>query len=88
MTRQKIVLYNPKAVFHTMPLALVALGSCLDPARFARIHRSTIVNLDRVRELRPDPHGDCDVVLENGAAYRLSRLHRARLMASFGGSSR
>jgi anaerobic magnesium-protoporphyrin IX monomethyl ester cyclase len=34
MTRQKIVLYNPKAVFHTMPLALVALGSCLDPSRF------------------------------------------------------
>jgi anaerobic magnesium-protoporphyrin IX monomethyl ester cyclase len=34
MTRQKIVLYNPKAVFHTMPLALVALGSCLDPERF------------------------------------------------------
>lgn len=34
MTRQKVVLYNPKAVFHTMPLALVALGSCLDPERF------------------------------------------------------
>lgn len=32
--KHKIVLYNPRAVFHTMPLALVALGSCLDPERF------------------------------------------------------
>jgi anaerobic magnesium-protoporphyrin IX monomethyl ester cyclase len=32
--RQKVLLYNPKAVFHTMPLALLALGSALDPARF------------------------------------------------------
>ncbi|HEX5164837.1 MAG TPA: radical SAM protein [Thermomicrobiales bacterium] len=34
MTRQKVLLYNPRAVFHTMPLALVALGSCLDLERF------------------------------------------------------
>ncbi len=64
------------------------LEATLDPESFVRIHRSTIVNLDRVRELRPDPHGDCDVVLENGAAYRLSRLHRDRLMSSFGGSTK
>jgi len=67
---------------------LSEVATRLDPARFARIHRSTIVNLDRVRELRPDPHGDCDVVLESGAAYRLSRLHRDRLMSSFGGSTK
>ncbi len=34
MTRHKVVLYNPKAVFHTMPLALVALGSRLDPEQY------------------------------------------------------
>lgn len=34
MTRQKVVLYNPDAVFHTMPLSLVAVGSSLDPARY------------------------------------------------------
>ena len=34
MTRTKIVLYNPKSTFYTMPLALVALGSALDRARF------------------------------------------------------
>ena len=34
MTRTKIVLYNPRAVFFTMPLALLAVGSALDPARY------------------------------------------------------
>lgn len=34
MTRPKVVLYNPRAVFHTMPLALVAVGSHLDPERY------------------------------------------------------
>jgi anaerobic magnesium-protoporphyrin IX monomethyl ester cyclase len=34
MTRQKVVLYNPEAVFHTMPLSLVAVGSNLDPERY------------------------------------------------------
>jgi hypothetical protein len=32
--RHKIVLYNPKAVFHTMPLGLLAVGSNLDPGRY------------------------------------------------------
>ena len=32
--KHKIVLYNPDAVFYTMPLALLAVGSCLDPARY------------------------------------------------------
>jgi two-component system LytT family response regulator len=52
----------------------------LDPARFARIHRSTIISIDHVKEIRPDPHGDCDVLLESGAVYRLSRAYRQRLL--------
>src|ERR671932_2059678 len=48
MNRHKVVLYNPRAVFYTMPLALIAIGSRLDPARFevkivdARIERDPI----------------------------------------------
>ena len=34
MTRTKVVLYNPQAVFYTMPLALLAIGSALDPAAY------------------------------------------------------
>ena len=52
----------------------------LDPSRFTRIHRSTIVNTDRIREIRPEWHGDFDVVLTTGKALRLSRSYRERLL--------
>jgi two-component system LytT family response regulator len=67
---------------------LAELERQLDPRSFARIHRSTIVNVERVVELRTDPHGDGDVILEGGAAYRYSRVHRERLLAGLGGSPR
>ena len=53
----------------------------LDPDRFARIHRSTIVNLKRVKELEPWFHGDYVVRLHDGQKLTLSRSHRARLLA-------
>jgi two-component system LytT family response regulator len=52
----------------------------LDPAQFARIHRSTIVNLDRIREIRPEWHGEYEVALTTGATLRLSRGYRDRLL--------
>jgi two-component system, LytTR family, response regulator len=55
---------------------MAALEETLDPRRFARIHRSTIVNLDRVREIRPEWHGDYDVVLTTGDVLRLGRRYR------------
>ena len=65
---------------HLLRQTLAEMEAQLDPARFARIHRSTIVNVDHVREIRPDPHGDADVLLESGATYRLSRAYRQRLL--------
>ena len=56
----------------------------LDPARFARIHRSTIVNAGHVREIRPDSHGDCDVHLDGRIVYRMSRAYRGRLLPEAG----
>lgn len=50
-------------------------------SRFARIHRSAIVNLERVRELTPRAHGDCEVVLRGGARLPVSRTFAARLRA-------
>jgi two-component system LytT family response regulator len=47
-----------------------------DPARFARIHRCAIVNLDAIRELRPGASGDCIVQLASGMRLRLSRSYR------------
>ena len=59
---------------------MTSLGERLDPRQFTRIHRSTIVNIDRVREIRPEWHGDYDVVLQNGKVLRLSRSYREGLL--------
>lgn len=56
-----------------------ALERQLDPARFPRIHRSTIVNARRVREIRPHANGEGHVVLDCGRSLKLSRGYRDRL---------
>jgi len=53
----------------------------LDPARFVRIHRSVIVNLDRIKEMHPHFNGDYIVVLNDGRQLRLSRTRRENLEA-------
>ena len=58
---------------------LRSLDEQLDPSRFARIHRSAIVNLDRIREMRPTASGDYVVRLESGIRLRMSRSHRAEV---------
>jgi len=59
----------------------------LDPKEFARIHRSTIVNLGRVREMQPLFSGDYVVILHGGQRLGLSRTYRDRLFASINPSS-
>jgi two-component system, LytTR family, response regulator len=51
----------------------------LDPRTFVRVHRSTIVRVDRVAELQPWSHGDYVVILQGGERVRLSRRYRDRL---------
>ena len=51
----------------------------LDPEKFARIHRSAIINLDRVREMHPLFNGDQLVIMKNGKELTLSRNYRDRL---------
>jgi len=53
----------------------------LDPAKFVRIHRSIIVNLDRIKEMHPHFNGDYIVVLQDGQKLRLSRTRRENLEA-------
>lgn len=57
------------------------LEARLDPAKFVRIHRSVIVNLDCIKEMQPHFNGDYIVVLENGRQLRLSRTRRENLEA-------
>jgi two-component system LytT family response regulator len=56
----------------------------LAPGRFVRIHRSTLVNLDRVKELLPETHGDYRVVLADGIALKFSRGYRQKLEEALG----
>ena len=60
-------------------LTMQALERQLDPARFPRIHRSTIVNARRVREIRPHANGEGHLVLDCGRSLKLSRGYRDRL---------
>ena len=61
---------------------LTELHETLDPTVFARIHRSTVVNLDRVKEITLGDAGDFVVWLHDGSSLRLSRGYRDRLLGS------
>jgi two-component system, LytTR family, response regulator len=64
---------------HLVRTTLAALERELDPARFTRVHRSAIVALDRVRELRSLGGGEYRVVLSDGTQVPMSQRYRDRL---------
>ena len=69
---------------HLLRRSLSDLEQDLDASHFCRIHRSAIVNLDRVRGLRSNEDGDYTVVLNNNATLRLSRKYRKQLQSRLG----
>ena len=64
---------------HLIREAMQNLENQLDPARFVRVHRSAIVQLDRVDALLKAPGGDCDLQLRNGVRIRVARSRREEL---------
>jgi two-component system, LytTR family, response regulator len=60
---------------------LSALERQLDPARFRRIHRSVIVNLDRIKEIRPALAGEYSARLHDGTELRISRSYRQNVLS-------
>lgn len=62
---------------HLLRETMAELEARLDPARFVRVHRSAIVNVERVREVQPLFRGDCELTLATGARVRLARTRRA-----------
>jgi two-component system LytT family response regulator len=64
--------------------SIKALEAKLDPAQFARAHRSAIVNLDRVREVQFLFRGEHVVILHDGTKLKLSRGHRAAVARLLG----
>ena len=69
---------------HLVNRTMGEMLAMLDPARFARIHRSTIVNLERVQELQPWFHGEYVVILRDGTQLKLSRGQRAAVARQLG----
>jgi two-component system, LytTR family, response regulator len=64
---------------HLYRSSIAAFLQRLDPNRFVRVHRSTVVNTDRIRELRPRGHGDFTIILKDGRELTLSRAYRSQL---------
>jgi two-component system LytT family response regulator len=71
---------------HLLRQSLQSLEARLDPARFFRIHRSALVNLDRVREVQALFRGDHVVILQDGTKLRLSRSRKEILETLLGQS--
>jgi len=69
---------------HLLRDTMNSLEARLDPKRFLRIHRSTLVNIERIQELQPLFHGDYVVILRDGTQLNLSRGYRQRLQEIFG----
>ncbi|MGH7653125.1 MAG: LytR/AlgR family response regulator transcription factor [Gemmatimonadaceae bacterium] len=69
---------------HRLRATIGSLEKRLDPARFLRISRSTIVRLDAVRDMHEWSHGDYRVVLHDGSELGWSRRYRADAKRRFG----
>jgi two-component system, LytTR family, response regulator len=72
---------------HLLRETMSSLETRLDPRVFARIHRSTIVNIERIRELHHIFHGDYSVLLKDGTRLTLSRGYREQFERLVGGSA-
>jgi len=73
-----------KEVLYRAPLR--ELAARLDPTRFVRIHRSAIVNIERILQLEAISHGDFEVILTDGSRLQLSRRFRSELEKRLGQS--
>jgi two-component system LytT family response regulator len=69
---------------HLMRDQLTDIEERLDPAEFARVHRSAIVRIDRVKSLIARSNGDCDLILRDGSRLLMSRTYRDRLSGRIG----
>jgi two-component system, LytTR family, response regulator len=73
-----------KAAVHLHRGSLASLDAALDQRRFLRVHRSAIVNIDVVDELRQEAHGDYVVLLTDRTEIRVGRRFCTKLQARLG----
>ena len=63
---------------------LAAIEGQLDPKRFLRVHRSAMVNVDRIKELQPLFNGEHSLILDDGTRLTLSRKYKDKLFELLG----
>ncbi|MDH4031293.1 MAG: LytTR family transcriptional regulator, partial [Chromatiales bacterium] len=64
---------------HILRGTMKKLEEILDPKRFQRVHRSTIVNVDRVRQVRPHINGEYFLILDGDIELKMSRHYKDRI---------
>jgi len=64
---------------HLIHVTMNTLEKSLDPETFVRIHRSVIVNVNRIKELQPALHGEYTITLTNGVRLQSGRMYNAKL---------
>ena len=69
---------------HLLRETISSLESQLNPKKFVRIHRSSIVRIDQIQELQPWFHGEYRIILHDGTQLTLSRNHRDKLQEALG----
>ncbi len=69
---------------HLLRETISSLEEQLDPKKFLRVHRSTIVRIDSIRELQPWFHGEYHIILHDGTKLTLSRNYREQLQTVLG----
>jgi two-component system LytT family response regulator len=79
-----LVFIHTRGKKHVYRKTMIDLAAELDTKKFIRIHRSAIVNIEKIKSLRPISHGDFEIHLENEIALRLSRTYRSFLQQALG----
>lgn len=71
---------------HLIRMTMQSLETKLDPEKFIRVHRSVMVNVEKIKEIYPRSNGDQDLVLQNGQQLMLSRNYRDKFFVLLGES--
>ena len=69
---------------HLIRTTMQSLETKLNPEKFVRVHRSVIVNVEKIKEIYPRSNGDQDLVLQNGCQLMLSRNYRDKFFELLG----
>jgi two-component system LytT family response regulator len=79
------IVLHVKNETHILRETMNSIQTRLDPRKFVRVHRSRIVNIERIKQLEPSAHGEYAIALHDGTRLTLSRSYREKLMEAMSG---